>query len=354
VVSATLCSGWCRRCSCPSVVTLPRFRVRRCTCKRGLSVSTGTGGVTEPGKVDPGQSLRVVNDDEQEVRPDGNERNIERAAAPRARREANRNRGSEDAGNGSRFAACLILKEALGDEMTRVPWRPPLRASEETGPLPQRLRADHGEGDLGPVAVERPRLRSAEGLRFESRIVGQGVARETRRGLSLGDIEAALRATVEEQVFSKSSASCICKDTRSRYRASCRWRFDEHLLAYLFLDALYLKLRPEDDPAKGVLCAWGITVEHRKVLRELALGSRESYEDWLSFGRGLVGRPSYASANSRPQPRHSSDSQATQSPRPPGALLTEVAQNSNARAGSTPHPCRPTKGPHSYQGASPR
>ena len=28
----------------------------------------------------------------------------------------------------------------------------------------------------GPIAPERPRLRSAEGLRFESRIVGRGVA----------------------------------------------------------------------------------------------------------------------------------------------------------------------------------
>jgi transposase-like protein len=56
------------------------------------------------------------------------------------------------------------------------------------------------------------------------------------------------------------------------------------------LDAIYLKLRPDDEPAEGVLCAWGITLEGRKVLLGLALGSRESYEDWLSFGRDLVAR----------------------------------------------------------------
>ena len=39
-----------------------------------------------------------------------------------------------------------------------------------------------------------------------------------------------------------------------------------------------------------MLCAWGITLEGRKVLLRLALGSRESYEDWLGFGRDLVAR----------------------------------------------------------------
>ncbi len=36
--------------------------------------------------------------------------------------------------------------------------------------------------------------------------------------------------------------------------------------------------------------AWGVTLEGQKVLLGLALGSRESYESWLSFGRELVER----------------------------------------------------------------
>jgi len=39
-----------------------------------------------------------------------------------------------------------------------------------------------------------------------------------------------------------------------------------------------------------VLVAWGVTLEGRKVLLGLALGSRESYESWLDFGRDLVDR----------------------------------------------------------------
>jgi putative transposase len=59
---------------------------------------------------------------------------------------------------------------------------------------------------------------------------------------------------------------------------------------YCFFDAIYLKLRPDDTPAEGVLVAWGVTLDGRKVLLGLQLGSRESYESWLAFGRDLVAR----------------------------------------------------------------
>jgi putative transposase len=39
-----------------------------------------------------------------------------------------------------------------------------------------------------------------------------------------------------------------------------------------------------------VLVAWGVTLEGRKVLLGLQLGSRESYEAWLAFGRDLTAR----------------------------------------------------------------
>jgi Transposase, Mutator family len=58
----------------------------------------------------------------------------------------------------------------------------------------------------------------------------------------------------------------------------------------LFCDAQYLKLRPDDAPAEGVLVAWGVTLEGRRVLLGLAPGSRESYENWLAFGRDVVDR----------------------------------------------------------------
>jgi putative transposase len=59
---------------------------------------------------------------------------------------------------------------------------------------------------------------------------------------------------------------------------------------YLFLDAIYLKLHPDDTPAEMVLVAWGVILKGRKVLLGLQLGSRESYENWLAFGRDLIAR----------------------------------------------------------------
>lgn len=54
-----------------------------------------------------------------------------------------------------------------------------------------------------------------------------------------------------------------------------------------------------------MLCA-GITLEGRKVLLGLALGSRESYEDWLGFGRDL-GVPRDACAGARRRRRRTWD-----------------------------------------------
>jgi transposase-like protein len=143
-------------------------------------------------------------------------------------------------------------------------------------------------------------VRNASKLGFESRILGKGVARTDAleslvisgflRGLSTRDVEAALEEVFEEPIASKSTVSRICEDTRERYRQRCRRRLEQHDVVYLFLDAIYLKLRPDDEPAEGVLVCWGVTLEGRKVLLGLALGSRESYDSWLSFGRDMIAR----------------------------------------------------------------
>jgi transposase-like protein len=110
------------------------------------------------------------------------------------------------------------------------------------------------------------------------------------RGLSTRDVEAALEEVFEEPIASKGTVSRICEDTRERYRQWCRRKLEAHDIVYLFLDAIYLKLRPDDQPSEGVLVCWGVTLEGRKVLLGLALGSRDSYEAWLAFARDMIGR----------------------------------------------------------------
>jgi putative transposase len=199
-----------------------------------------------------------------------------------------------------RLGARLILQQALEEELTDFLGRE--RYERRGEPLSHRNGYERVtvKTTAGPLELERPRLRNASALGFASAIVGKGVARTHAlealvvcsflRGLSVRDIEAALEEAFEGPLVSKSTVSRICADTRERYRAWCGRRLDEHDLVYLFLDAVYLKLRPDDTPAEGVLVAWGVTLEGRKVLLGLQLGSRESYEDWLDFGRDLTGR----------------------------------------------------------------
>ncbi len=199
-----------------------------------------------------------------------------------------------------RLGARLILQQALEEELSEFLGRE--RYERRGEPLSHRNGYERVsvKTTAGPLELERPRVRNASALGFCSEIVGKGVCRTHAlealvvcsflRGLSVRDVEAALAETFEEPVISKSTVARVCRDTAERYRRWCERRLSEHDVVYLFLDAIYLKLRPSDEPAEGVLVAWGVTLEGQKVLLGLALGSRESYESWLSFGRDLAER----------------------------------------------------------------
>ena len=202
----------------------------------------------------------------------------------------------------ARLGARLVLQQALEDEVTDFLGRERYeRVGSEGGEIyrngyePKTVKTTSGS-----MALERPRIRSVSGLEFESQVLGRGVARTHAlealiilgflRGLSVRDVESLLEEALGEQVVGKSTVARICQDTRERYRTWCERRLDGHDLVYCYLDAIYLKLRPDDEPAEGVLVAWGLTLEGQKVLLGLQLGSRESYEDWLDFGRDLQAR----------------------------------------------------------------
>ncbi len=199
-----------------------------------------------------------------------------------------------------RLGARLILQQALEDEVTEFLGRGRYERDGEpvsyrNGYEPRKVASTSGK-----VELERPRVRDASKLGFESRVLGKHVTRTYAleslvissflRGLSTRDVEAALEETFDEPLASRQTVSRILEDTRERYRRWCRRRLDGHDVVYLFCDGLYLKLHPDDTPAEGVLVAWGVTLEGRKVLLGLQLGVRESYESWLSFGRDLIAR----------------------------------------------------------------
>ena len=200
----------------------------------------------------------------------------------------------------ARLGARLILQQALEDEVTEFVGRGRYERAGGGGEV--MYRNGFAEPSVvrttsGAAVIERPRVRNASEVGFESRVLGKGVARthplealvicSFLRGLSVRDVEAALEECFGERVVSKSTVARVCKDVAARYAAWCGRDLSAHDLVYCYLDAIYLKLRPTDEPAEGVLVAWGITLEGDKVLLGLQLGSRESYESWLDFGRDL-------------------------------------------------------------------
>jgi Transposase, Mutator family len=108
------------------------------------------------------------------------------------------------------------------------------------------------------------------------------------RGLSMRDVES-LCEQAGPGKLSKSTASRICQELRERFEAFKRRDLYDIHLAALFLDAVFLSVRP-DGPKEGVLVAWGFTEDGERVLLSVMLGMRESHEDWLELGRDLIAR----------------------------------------------------------------
>jgi len=199
-----------------------------------------------------------------------------------------------------RLGARLILQQALEAEVDQALGRARYERVEQVVAYRNGYEPKTVKTTGGPMVLERPRVRNAGEIGFASRVLGQTVTRTHAlealiisgflRGLSVRDVEAMLAETFDTHVVGKSTVSRVCEDIRDRYTTWCGRSLAEHDVVYLFLDAVYLRMRPSDEPAEGVLVAWGMTVDGRKVLLGLQLGSRESYTNWLDFARDLTRR----------------------------------------------------------------
>jgi putative transposase len=157
-------------------------------------------------------------------------------------------------------------------------------------------RVQTGEGEL---EIQIPQVREAAGtfcsslflrgtklLRTEplkAMVIGAFV-----RGLSMRDVES-LCEKAGMGKLPKSTVSKMCQELRDRFEQFKRRDLYDVRLVALFLDATFLAVRP-DGPKEGVLIAWGFTEDGERVLLEVMLGMRESFEDWQGLGRDLIAR----------------------------------------------------------------
>ena len=106
------------------------------------------------------------------------------------------------------------------------------------------------------------------------------------RGLSMRDVESLCEEAGLGRT-SKSTVATICAELHERFEAFCRRSLYDINLVVLFLDAIYLPVRPSG-PKEGVICAWGITENGARELVSVRLGAREAKEDWVELGRDLI------------------------------------------------------------------
>jgi putative transposase len=207
----------------------------------------------------------------------------------------------------AKLGARLIIQRAVEDEFdawlgrARYERRPDHRrglrnygSGLRNGFRPRRLQTAEGE-----LEVEIPQVREAP-ERFVSKLFPRGtrllrteplramVIGAFVRGPSMRDVES-LCEQAGLGKLSKSTASRICAELRERFEQFRRRDLYDIQIAALFLDAVFLSVRP-DGPKEGVLVAWGFTEDGERVLLAVMLGMRESHQDWLALGRDLIAR----------------------------------------------------------------
>jgi putative transposase len=200
----------------------------------------------------------------------------------------------------AKLGARLIIQRAVEDEFdawlgrARYERRPDYQRGLRNGFRPRRAQTLEGE-----LEVEIPQVREAaepfvsklfpcstKVLRTEplrAMVIGAFVC-----GLSMRDIESLCEKAGLGRL-SKTTASRICTELRERFEQFKRRDLYDVQVAALFLDAVFLSVRP-NGPKEGVLVAWGFTEEGERVLLQVMLGMRESHEDWLALGRDLIAR----------------------------------------------------------------
>src|SRR5436309_9548341 len=201
-----------------------------------------------------------------------------------------------------RLGARLIIQRAVEEEFdtwlgrARYERRPERQRGLRNGFRPRHVQTAEGE-----LRIEIPQAREAV-MPFVSKLFPKWHCKRLLRtdplkalviggfvrGLSMRDIE----SLCEEAGLGKTSRSTvarICSELHERFEAFCRRSLYEVNLVVLFLDAIYLPVRPSG-PKEGVICAWGITEKGSRELVSVRLGARESKEDWIELGRDLISR----------------------------------------------------------------
>jgi transposase-like protein len=159
---------------------------------------------------------------------------------------------------------------------------------------PGRIRTAEGE-----IVVQVPQVRAAPEtyrsqlmafLRGNSDVLERLAVEMYARGLSTRDIEDALEEATGDRLLSRTAVSQVTEVLWDEFEAFAERDLSGFEVEYLFLDAVYESLRQQGGGKEGILSAWAVCADGRKVMLHLALGNKESYPNWLEFLRDMVRR----------------------------------------------------------------
>jgi putative transposase len=167
---------------------------------------------------------------------------------------------------------------------------------------PRGLRNGYEEAAIktaeGEAAVRVPQVRDADEpyrsklmdfLDGNSDVLERLVVEMYARGLSTRDVEDCFRDATGALLISKSAVSEITDQLWEHFQAFRERDLSDLDVQYMFLDSVYESLR-RYGAKEGILAAWCITADGRKVLLHLAVGNKESEACWTEFLRNMVSR----------------------------------------------------------------
>jgi putative transposase len=200
-----------------------------------------------------------------------------------------------------RLAAQVVVQEALEQEVAdrlgreRYARREADQQGLRNGYEPGRIRSAEGE-----IVLQVPQVRGTQEpyrsklmdfLRGNSDVLEYLVVQMYTRGLSTRDVEEAFRDPYTgELLLGRSAVSELTDSLWEDYQAFCQRDLSGFEVEYVFLDAVYESLRELAGLKEGILVAWGICRDGRKVLLHMGLGNKESLDAWRDFIRDMVRR----------------------------------------------------------------
>ena len=202
--------------------------------------------------------------------------------------------GSGDpVGEAARRGAQLILQKAMEVEIDEFLGRGRYERNADSTPgLRNGYEPRKVHTAEGTIELQVPQLRGTVEP-FESAWLNAIGKRSGRlmelipmlyvKGMSQRDIEDALTTALGVERTGRNVVSEVCRSLRGSFEAWQERDLSGEGVVYLFLDGIYLNLRPEDKGKVAVLCAYGLRWDGKKVLLHLAVGDKESKECWESF-----------------------------------------------------------------------